>query len=141
MFNKAAHERSLPCSSAPIMTPRVAAQQPHPTYLGRKQRGELTLLSVTTTTFRRRSQCSSRLQMSCRAEVSQPKIRHPVAKEAKAFAPATIANLGPGFDWMGCAVEVSAPPPVLHESIAQDVPAVAKPIFKRLNDSRSALDA
>jgi len=30
----------------------------------------------------------------------------PHQKIAKAFAPATIANLGPGFDWMGCAVEV-----------------------------------
>lgn len=30
-----------------------------------------------------------------------------VEKEAAAFAPATVANLGPGFDWMGCAVEVS----------------------------------
>ncbi|DBA91508.1 TPA: hypothetical protein ACH3X1_003132 [Trebouxia sp. C0004] len=29
----------------------------------------------------------------------------PHQKIAKAFAPATIANLGPGFDWMGCAVE------------------------------------
>lgn len=28
----------------------------------------------------------------------------PVAKEVSAFAPATVANLGPGFDWMGCAV-------------------------------------
>jgi hypothetical protein len=30
----------------------------------------------------------------------------PVQKEATAFAPATVANLGPGFDWLGCAVEV-----------------------------------
>jgi hypothetical protein len=30
----------------------------------------------------------------------------PVLQESTAFAPATIANLGPGFDWMGCAVEV-----------------------------------
>jgi homoserine kinase len=29
-----------------------------------------------------------------------------VEREAAAFAPATVANLGPGFDWMGCAVEV-----------------------------------
>ncbi|KAF5843025.1 ribosomal protein S5 domain 2-type protein [Dunaliella salina] len=29
----------------------------------------------------------------------------PVLKEAAAFAPATVANLGPGYDWMGCAVE------------------------------------
>ena len=31
----------------------------------------------------------------------------PVHKEIAAFAPATVANLGPGFDWMGCAVGVS----------------------------------
>lgn len=30
----------------------------------------------------------------------------PVQSEATAFAPATVANLGPGFDWLGCAVEV-----------------------------------
>jgi homoserine kinase len=30
----------------------------------------------------------------------------PVQDEATAFAPATVANLGPGFDWLGCAVEV-----------------------------------
>ncbi|GAB4817259.1 hypothetical protein N2152v2_004305 [Parachlorella kessleri] len=29
----------------------------------------------------------------------------PVEQEVSAFAPATVANLGPGFDWMGCAVE------------------------------------
>jgi homoserine kinase len=28
----------------------------------------------------------------------------PVAKSVAAFAPATVANLGPGFDWLGCAV-------------------------------------
>jgi hypothetical protein len=31
---------------------------------------------------------------------------HPVRQQAKAFAPATVANLGVGFDWLGCAVEV-----------------------------------
>ena len=35
---------------------------------------------------------------------------------AKAFAPATIANLGPGFDWMGCAVEVSQMLAAVHPS-------------------------
>lgn len=29
----------------------------------------------------------------------------PVEKEVSAFAPATVANLGPGYDWMGCAVD------------------------------------
>ena len=29
----------------------------------------------------------------------------PVLQSVKAFAPATIANLGPGFDFLGCAVE------------------------------------
>jgi hypothetical protein len=32
----------------------------------------------------------------------------PVQDSAIAFAPATIANLGPGFDWLGCAVEVGS---------------------------------
>lgn len=29
----------------------------------------------------------------------------PAEKEVAAFAPATVANLGPGFDWLGCAVD------------------------------------
>lgn len=29
---------------------------------------------------------------------------HPQVQQARAFAPATIANLGVGFDWLGCAV-------------------------------------
>lgn len=29
----------------------------------------------------------------------------PVHKFVKAFAPATVANLGPGFDFLGCAVD------------------------------------
>lgn len=33
---------------------------------------------------------------------------HPVRQQARAFAPATVANLGVGFDWLGCAVEVGA---------------------------------
>jgi hypothetical protein len=36
----------------------------------------------------------------------------PVQKEVSAFAPATVANLGPGFDWMGCAVQVRRTPSV-----------------------------
>ena len=114
MFNKAAHERSLPRSSAPVMTPSMAAQQPHPTCLftlSQKQRRKVRLLSVTKHRAWTRSQRSRQSQLSCRAEASQPSVRHPVAKEARAFAPATIANLGPGFDWMGCAVEVIAPLP------------------------------
>lgn len=39
--------------------------------------------------------------------------RDPVAKECSAFAPATVANLGPGFDWMGCAVQVGRSGPRL----------------------------
>ena len=112
MFNKAAHERSLPCSSAPFMRPTAAAQQPNPKYafaMSRKQHRKHQLSNVTTYNFRRRSQRSSRSHFSCKAEASQPNVRHPVAREAKAFAPATIANLGPGFDWMGCAVEVIGP--------------------------------
>lgn len=55
----------------------------------------------------------SHKRQKCRAELqdqlqtrSSPGERQPVAEHATAFAPATIANLGPGFDWLGCAVEV-----------------------------------
>lgn len=54
--------------------------------------------------------------MDCRAEArgqlqtpASPTDLQPVAKQATAFAPATVANLGPGFDWLGCAVDVSLP--------------------------------
>lgn len=30
----------------------------------------------------------------------------PVTTEVSVFSPATIANLGPGFDWLGCAIKV-----------------------------------
>ncbi|KAL6768721.1 hypothetical protein ACKKBF_B15920 [Auxenochlorella protothecoides x Auxenochlorella symbiontica] len=45
----------------------------------------------------------------CRAAL-QPSLRstetlRPVRGEVAASAPATVANLGPGFDWLGCAVE------------------------------------
>jgi len=34
--------------------------------------------------------------------LSEPKLVH---NFVKAFAPATVANLGPGFDFLGCAVD------------------------------------
>lgn len=34
--------------------------------------------------------------------LSEPKVAH---NFVKAFAPATVANLGPGFDFLGCAVD------------------------------------
>ena len=34
----------------------------------------------------------------------------PVLEEVSAFSPATVANLGCGFDFMGCAVEVPQRP-------------------------------
>ncbi|KIZ07520.1 homoserine kinase [Monoraphidium neglectum] len=44
--------------------------------------------------------------VSTRAAVAGGKVYiDPVKKECTAFAPATVANLGPGFDWLGCAVE------------------------------------
>lgn len=42
----------------------------------------------------------------------------PQQKVAKAFAPATIANLGPGFDWMGCAVEVQSSSTLYAQTVA-----------------------
>lgn len=41
-----------------------------------------------------------------RAVAAQAKANiDPIEKEVAAFAPATVANLGPGFDWLGCAVD------------------------------------
>ena len=44
----------------------------------------------------------------CQSLASGKQTIEPVLQQAAAFAPATIANLGPGYDWMGCAVEVAA---------------------------------
>ncbi|CAD7694738.1 unnamed protein product [Ostreobium quekettii] len=43
----------------------------------------------------------------------------PVAAEIAAFAPATIANLGPGFDWLGCAVKGEGDTVVARPSTAE----------------------
>ena len=51
-------------------------------------------------------------QFFCKAEIATAQgsgLLQPVAQTVSAFAPATIANLGPGFDWLGCAVDVSCP--------------------------------
>ena len=52
-------------------------------------------------------------RLRCHSLASGKQTLEPVLHQATAFAPATIANLGPGFDWIGCAVEV-APFPVLN---------------------------
>ncbi|KAI3426437.1 hypothetical protein D9Q98_008805 [Chlorella vulgaris] len=52
--------------------------------------------------------CARRPHLAIRAQqvAGQGKVYiDPTEKEVAAFAPATVANLGPGFDWMGCAVE------------------------------------
>lgn len=45
-------------------------------------------------------------RVACQATATGKLYIDPVLQHSSAFAPATIANLGPGFDWMGCAVEV-----------------------------------
>jgi len=42
------------------------------------------------------------LSVPIRTQVSEPE---PVLTSVKTFAPATVANLGPGFDFLGCAVD------------------------------------
>ncbi|PNH06234.1 Homoserine kinase [Tetrabaena socialis] len=50
---------------------------------------------------------SAPLRRCARLRVAASKVFiDPVKSECTAFAPATVANLGPGFDWMGCAVQV-----------------------------------
>lgn len=56
--------------------------------------------------WRRPSAAPSRASLKAHCLSSQPLL--PVRDSAVAFAPATVANLGPGFDWMGCAVQVCA---------------------------------
>lgn len=61
-------------------------------------------------------QCGARADQHQRQHQRQHQPQHqnkqssslvrPVRQTARAFAPATVANLGVGFDWLGCAVEV-----------------------------------
>ncbi|KAL3497559.1 hypothetical protein ACH5RR_040291 [Cinchona calisaya] len=46
--------------------------------------------------------CSAAVHSSKTVSVAEPE---PVFNSVKAFAPATVANLGPGFDFLGCAVD------------------------------------
>lgn len=51
--------------------------------------------------------CPGRLRVAVKCAPTAEACRlEPVTAEASAWAPATVANLGPGFDWMGCAVNV-----------------------------------
>ncbi|KAK3021493.1 hypothetical protein RJ639_046404 [Escallonia herrerae] len=55
--------------------------------------------------------CSSRIPLSLRCNLSVPSPKtlavepQPVFTSVRSFAPATVANLGPGFDFLGCAVD------------------------------------
>ncbi|PKI75789.1 hypothetical protein CRG98_003832, partial [Punica granatum] len=40
--------------------------------------------------------------VKCSVKPSEP---DPVFASVRSFAPATVANLGPGFDFLGCAVD------------------------------------
>ena len=51
--------------------------------------------------------CHARLRVAVKCvPTAEGRRLEPVTAEATAWAPATVANLGPGFDWMGCAVNV-----------------------------------
>ena len=56
-------------------------------------------------------------RLACQSLAPGKQTIEPVLQQATAFAPATIANLGPGFDWMGCAVEVAASSPKTHAPV------------------------
>ncbi|XP_071691737.1 homoserine kinase-like [Rutidosis leptorrhynchoides] len=49
------------------------------------------------------SSSSSRFQ--CKLSISSNQEPEPLYSTVKSFAPATVANLGPGFDFLGCAVD------------------------------------
>lgn len=55
---------------------------------------------------RRSSACTAETRGHLQTPTSSDDLQ-PVAQHSTAFAPATVANLGPGFDWLGCAVDVS----------------------------------
>lgn len=57
---------------------------------------------------KRKERCAQLIVASATSQSGPGKVYiDAVEQSVSAFAPATIANLGPGFDWMGCAVDVS----------------------------------
>eukprot|EP00884_Botryococcus_braunii_P022187 jgi/Botrbrau1/8652/Bobra.0087s0007.1 len=80
---------------------------------------------------RRRTCIQASVLSNKRTSLGKDGLIQPVHQKVTAFAPATIANLGPGFDWLGCAVDgagdtVTAtvlpdrPGQIVIESISQD---------------------
>ena len=61
----------------------------------------------------RRNACRTASRLRCVSEAAPSSARRTkrtaVVSEVASFAPATVANFGPGFDWLGCAVEVRDP--------------------------------
>ena len=49
---------------------------------------------------------TSQLLALADSKALQAGLLEPVHQSVTVFSPATVANLGPGFDWLGCAVEV-----------------------------------
>eukprot|EP00210_Caulerpa_lentillifera_P002911 g2779.t1 len=55
--------------------------------------------------LRPRREQSLRIRCASGAVRKQDRSKPAISNEVTSFAPATIANFGPGFDWLGCAVE------------------------------------
>eukprot|EP00892_Ulva_mutabilis_P007209 jgi/Ulvmu1/4860/UM020_0146.1 len=55
--------------------------------------------------YARHGKAELRLACACRAQPVKEAQLEPCHKAVTAFAPATVANLGPGFDWIGCAIK------------------------------------
>lgn len=94
-------------SGAPTLKAKISRQQPLEPYNAERPLERWTLPCQRAAKRPRllalRSPLREQLQVRSSPDQLQPK-----ADRATAFAPATIANLGPGFDWLGCAVEVSS---------------------------------
>lgn len=56
----------------------------------------------------RSAKAGRHLSSTCRCQPVKEVQVQPCYQTVTAFAPATVANLGPGFDWIGCAVKVCA---------------------------------
>ncbi|KAL6501042.1 hypothetical protein OROHE_025239 [Orobanche hederae] len=61
-----------------------------------------TISSSQNRTHLRLNQSTCALSSSSRSKSSEPQ---PIFSSVRSFAPATVANLGPGFDFLGCAVD------------------------------------
>ncbi|RYR26118.1 hypothetical protein Ahy_B02g060277 [Arachis hypogaea] len=91
------------CFLCPCPHPSSASASASP--LDLKEEGGAICITIAIPTHRRRTRIRCNLSVPSKTNAITKTEPHPVCTSVKAFAPATVANLGPGFDFLGCAVD------------------------------------